>query len=347
MTSISLIAERINQIAPRYLFGRLPETRKRLTNKPRVSSVIFNTANKSVNEAKGWACHSGGREELQFNIGHEANGQELRYGVAFSLETSPSMFDITVFNPKIALFNEYLRFHREELEDLRMWITRTGKNGQDVLVSPRSALRPIVDSEAVRGNFLFFGRTQPANAIDYEEIGRTFDRLFPLYCFVENDKKVFSPSSFQIEILPFQFREGVTVGSESSCRTGKAGLLTVALRSNQIKGLLVEMLRNSLTEALLGDEIPSGNGGQIDLVAELSTGRYVFYEIKPADFARDAIRQALPQLLEYAYRKGGVEAERLVVVSQAPLDPDSEEFLAKLREKGFPVWYQQIAINSK
>ena len=108
----------------------------------------------------------------------------------------------------------------------------------------------------------------------------------------------------------------------------------------------MELLRNGLTNALIGDEIPSGNGGRIDLVAELSIGRYIFYEIKPADLARDAIRQALPQLLEYAYRKGGIEAERLVIVSQAPLDQDSAEFLAKLREKGLPVCYQQIVIST-
>jgi hypothetical protein len=299
-----------------------------------------------VNEAEGWACHSGGRDELQFNIGHESYGQELRYGVAFSLETSPSMHDITVFYPKIDRFNDYIRFHRDELEDLRMWIARKDKNGQDVSISPRSALRPIVDSEAKRGNFIFFGKTQAADSVDYEEIGRTFDRLFPLYYSVENDKEAVLPYSFQSEILPFQFREGVTVGSESSFRTNKAQLSTVALRSNQIKGPLVELLRNGLTNALIGDEIPSGNGGRIDLVAELSIGRYIFYEIKPADLARDAIRQALPQLLEYAYRKGGIEAERLVIVSQAPLDQDSAEFLAKLREKGLPVCYQQIVIST-
>jgi hypothetical protein len=99
MATISSIAERINQAAHGYEFGNLQEMRRRLKSKTRVPMTIFNTANKSVNDQQGWACHTGGREELQFNIGVETAGM-LRFGVAFSLETSRSMHHIELFYPK-------------------------------------------------------------------------------------------------------------------------------------------------------------------------------------------------------------------------------------------------------
>jgi hypothetical protein len=94
----------------------------------------------------------------------------------------------------------------------------------------------------------------------------------------------------------------------------------------------------------LGDEIPSGSGGRIDMVRALPSGEYDFYEIKPAVAARHAIREALPQLLEYAYRPGGVEARELIVVSQATLDDDSERFLRGWREKGLPLHYLHVPL---
>jgi len=94
----------------------------------------------------------------------------------------------------------------------------------------------------------------------------------------------------------------------------------------------------------MGDEIASGNGGRIDLVALLPSGKYDYYEIKPAIIAKHAIREAVPQLLEYAYRAGGKEPRRLVIVSQAPLDPDSNDFLEVLRGKGLPFHYLHIPL---
>lgn len=56
-----------------------------------------------------YAFHSGGRDELQFNIGFDrfADGAEaLRAGVAFSLETSRSLPTIDPLVPKVRRFND-------------------------------------------------------------------------------------------------------------------------------------------------------------------------------------------------------------------------------------------------
>jgi hypothetical protein len=58
-----------------------------------------------------WTFHLGGRDELQFNLGFESDHEKgsLRYGVAFSLETSRSLLDIAPLLKKLAFFNDYLR----------------------------------------------------------------------------------------------------------------------------------------------------------------------------------------------------------------------------------------------
>lgn len=339
MTKISVIATEINKIAHSFDFGKLPEIRKRLTGK-NVHSMIFNVKNKSVNDEEGWAFHTGGREELQFNIGFEKEEKRFRFGVAFSLEPSRDMHDIAPFRSKIDRFNEYIRLNASDLDSFRMWIWRKNE-----IIKYDSAVRAITDSEVQMPNFIFLGKAVPLDSINNSEIGHTFDKLLPLYCFVESaqtseslhEKEAFNP--------PFEFKERLIIGKTHTSKSVTAGLLNIAMLSNQIKAKLCEELRKADSTLKLGDEIPSGNGGKIDLVSLFPSGQYEFYEIKPAILARHAIREALPQLLEYAYRRGGVNAQRLVIVSQEKLDDDSSDFLKTLRSKGFPVYYHQIPLD--
>jgi hypothetical protein len=321
MPSISNIATAINEIAPSFEFGKLQQIRKRLKGMRRVPSVIFNISRKSVNEGEGWAFHTGGREELQFNIGIEKEEHRFRFGVAFSLEPSPSMTDISLFLPKIDRFNDYVRINSRELDVFRMWIRRDNE-----IIKPDTAVRPIIDSEVEMPNFIFLGKAVPIGSIDTSQIARTFDQLLPLYCFVEAPSQDGPASGTPLADAPFAFREGVASGSIAASKILSPGLISVELRSNQIKAKLCAELRKGSPVIKLGDEIPSGNGGRIDLVCLLPSGEYDFYEIKPAVLARYAIREALPQLLEYSYRRGGTEAKKLFIVSQGRLDDDSRDY---------------------
>jgi len=66
-------------------------------------------------------------------------------------------------------------------------------------------------------------------------------------------------------------------------------------------------------------KLPNGIGGRIDTVVS-QDGGYWFYEIKTAMSARACIRDALAQLLEYAYWPGAREASRLIIVGEPELD---------------------------
>ena len=338
MTSISAIATAINELAPDHPIGKLQELRTKMKQLKRTASVIFDISRKSVNEKEGWAFHTGGREEIQFNIGIERKQDRFRFGVAFSLEPSRSLHDIAPLLPKIERFNEFVRNNFEALDPFRMWVWRKNE-----IIKNDTAVRQITSDEREMPSFIFLGKAVPITAIDVPEVVRTLGELLPLYYFVESGPSANGVPQFPASHLPFAFREGVTIGESNSSRRRPQDSIDVELRSNQIKRILCEKLKNE-TALKLGDEIPSGNGGKIDLVGSLPSGEFDFYEIKPAIFARHAIREALPQLLEYSFRRGGKAARRLIIVSQAPLDRDSDDFLAILRAKGFPIYYQQVLL---
>jgi hypothetical protein len=338
MESITAIAQAINEGAKRHRIGQLQELRKQMKGLKSVRSVIFDKSKRSVNETEGWAFHTGGREELQFNIGIERHANRFRFGVAFSLEPSRSLPDIAPLLPKIERFNEYTRNNSSDFASFRMWIWRNA-----TIVKSDTAVRQITEDEIKVPNFIFLGKAVPINSIDVSEVLETFDQLLPLYGFVEAASLEPGWTPRPGDWPPFQFREGVKLSDIDTSVRQAQGEIDVVLRSKQIMRQLLKQLRNQM-RIKLGSEIPSGNGGKIDLVGLLPSGEYDFYEIKPALLARHAIREALPQLLEYAYRKGGHQARRLLIVSQAPLDHDSDNFLNTLRAKGLPIFYEQIVL---
>lgn len=340
MKSISAIATSINELAHEHEFGGFQALRSQLRGSNRVRSVIFDINKKSVNEQEGWAYHTGGREELQFNIGFEEPRSRFRYGVAFSLEPSRAFTNIDPLRPKIERFNEFVRLNPAALANYRMWVWKN-----DHIIKEDTAVRTITDDEIEQPNFIFMGRSGPIDQIDGTEILNCFRDLLEIYRFVEAES---GTKLQQIEstlgVAPFLFQERLSIGEGSTLGQQAQKGIAITLRSNQIKSRLCEILK-AANSGKLGDEIPSGNGGRIDLVCLLPSGEYDFYEIKPSTIAKHAIREALPQLLEYAYRSGGHKPRRLMIVSQAPLDEVSRAFLETLRTMGLPIHYQHVAIN--
>lgn len=101
------------------------------------------------------------------------------------------------------------------------------------------------------------------------------------------------------------------------------------LRHNAIQAELFAHLKKQFER--VKTECPTGTGGFADAVAWLPDGRCQLYEIKVAESAVEVIRQAMGQLLEYAFRKGGLEPVRLFAVGEPQVDELSLEFLSRLR----------------
>ena len=59
---------------------------------------------------------------------------------------------------------------------------------------------------------------------------------------------------------------------------------------------------------------------------------------------RGCLREAIGQLLEYAFWPGAQEAKRLIVVGETAIDRDAAKYLCRLKERfSLPIEYEQLA----
>jgi hypothetical protein len=80
-----------------------------------------------------------------------------------------------------------------------------------------------------------------------------------------------------------------------------------------------------------------------DVVVRINQ-EYWFFEIKTPGSPRHCIREAVGQLLEYAYWPGAPEVTRLIVVGAGPLDETGQSYLASLRSRfHLPIDYEQVS----
>lgn len=146
---------------------------------------------------------------------------------------------------------------------------------------------------------------------------------------------------------PFLFKAGHTprktgrVARRQSQSEQEAELL-----HNEIQTALYRKLVKKFGEASVGTEQATGLGTSVDLVVQHEDYR-VFYEIKIASTVRACVRQALPQLLEYAYWRCSDDlARRLVIVGTFEMTPDVRAYLHFLRERfDIPIWYKRFVLK--
>lgn len=326
MHLLAQIAEEINKKANEYDVGKLQSIRKQIGGLSRLpSSQLFDQ--RTVFEEWGW--HYGGRKELQFNIGIE--GDNLRYGVAFSLECSQSLPSIDVLIPKIALFNEYLAEYGEQFTDLRMWHYQDGRSNDYM---PSS-----IPQELVReGVFIFLGGKQNKNCVNYPLVLETLDRLLPLYLFTEQaGNQVYATTQGH----GFQFKAGCSIKASSTSGSIAEKNLNILLRHNDLQYRLYKELSEIYGKKNVGTEV-NVNGLSIDLVVKRED-EYWFYEIKTASTVKACIRQAFGQIMEYSYWPGHQQATKLVIAGEPVATEDESKYLDFLRKEfNIPIEYREI-----
>lgn len=330
--TIEQIAQDLNSLAVNFQIGGLQGIRKQLKSLERTPSRnIFSSSTIDSD----WAFHIGGRTELQFNIGNETiNGQRcLRYGVAFSLEPSQTLPDISLLFPKIKRFNEYLRLYPEEFDNYYLWHWEERR-------SPISQERIIHPCIAKSGSFIFFGKYSLCQNYTADTVLSTFDELLSLYKYVEgavgaeplqntNDSGfTFSPNTFQ--------RTGSTRFTQAEKQ------IDVNLRHNVIQEALIRRLVSQFGQGNIASEISSGISNKVDVVLK-NDNEYWFYEVKTGGSARACIREALGQLLEYSFWPGAQAAAKLIVVGEPPLDENAVSYIDTLGDLfSLPITYEQL-----
>jgi hypothetical protein len=331
--TITEIAEQLNERCSGRPIGNLQQIRSQRTGKRLLTHNLFDS--RSVFEDAGYAYHVGGRTEIQYNFGED--DEAFRYGIAFSLEPSRNLPDFTVLVPNITRFNEFLRTYPDEFADLEMWHYSDGERSTNYPPAP-------IPSELVRaGAFIFLGKLEAESEIDCDRILDLFDRLLPLYRFVEGD------STFPVltDNAKFVFNSGCSQKSRSTTASSVERTVDVSLRHNELQLALFEILRKKYGDKEVGSELDNGAGARVDVVVRRNSG-FWFYEIKTAGSSRGCIREALAQLIEYSLWPGAQEAERLIIVGEPTLDKDSRSYLARLnRDFNLPIEYQQLDMESR
>lgn len=149
-----------------------------------------------------------------------------------------------------------------------------------------------------------------------------------------DDAEFFSEGDEEGPSTPFHFTPG-----HSPKKTGvidiapKASIGKARLLHNEIQTQLYTELVKEHGAASVGTEVPSGHGATaIDLVVK--TAKFCwFYEIKTAPSVKACIRQAIPQLLEYAYWDGKRgRCDKLIIVGPKPITKAAETYLEFLRK---------------
>lgn len=114
---------------------------------------------------------------------------------------------------------------------------------------------------------------------------------------------------------------------------------------NRIQTALFEHLKSLHGEANVGTEISTGRRTLVDAVVKHDT-QYTFYEIKTSQSVRQCIRDALGQLLEYAYFGNPVSVKELVVVSPYKTNSEVNRYLSALRKQyRLPIYYRQFDMD--
>jgi hypothetical protein len=116
--------------------------------------------------------------------------------------------------------------------------------------------------------------------------------------------------------------------------------IEVDLRHNALQTELVHVLEGKFPKEHIHTEFNVAGSDRVDVAIETDEG-CLFCEIKIAPHARAALRQAVGQLIEYAYWPAESRVTRWWVVSEPRPTADEITYLKAIREKyGVSLYYQ-------
>jgi hypothetical protein len=337
MKTLHDMVKEINAAAVDYAMRDFQEIRRKIHGLSHTKTAEIFTSQTTQDDR---AFHSGGRKEIQFNIGFEGNENDwLRFGLAFSLEPSQALPDPLILKPKVLKLNEYIQENQSELEDTRFWYYFEDQR------SPTLPVTPVSEHLIRVGTFLFWGKMAERDIVQPQEVLFLFDRFLPIYEFVEGNvilKK--RPAELH---KGFQFSPGCSVKAEVAIQRSQAATKAITLRHNKLQETLHSILTQKYGKDNVGTENDTGRGSRVDLVVRNGNG-HTYYEIKTSPDVRECLREGIAQLFEYSYWPGGSEAEALVVVSDNPFTADARRYLVTLRERfHLPIFYQYLDLTNE
>lgn len=334
--NLKTVTSQLNQRAFAHPIGRLQEIRAELHHGGSGGNIFWPASTKD-----DYAFHYGGRRELQFNIAWDdvVRDGQLRHGVAFSFNRNQNLTKpVEVLRHKVERFNKFMRLRPDRFGDMRMWHFNPKEDKQIHPYKPQ----PIPKKLQIEGVFVFLGKLQPSHRINYELILNDFDRLLELYKFTEggHESHVIS-MPVQVEI-----RSGFKPKASAAIASQLRKQWQVILRHNKLQEALWRKLKSQFGTRNVIPEFSNVGGTRADIVVLRNNGNW-FYEIKTSDSARECVREALGQILEYAFWPPATQAvSRLIIVGEAVVDEQCKKYLQVLNRRfRMPVEYQRIRVK--
>lgn len=337
-TFSAFILEVLNPLLQQRPAGQIQEFRRRIYGFPRVASRLVFSRHTVFDD---YAYHNGGRKELQINIGIEPKN-ELRHGVAFSFRIDRNLTNLEELSPWLTAFNECSETRRGTLGDMRLWHwPHKGDRSEDRPAGP-------IPHEWIEPNsFVFFGKRQPLSRQmpDLDRITDDLDRLFELYRHVACAATNRTDATLLDEPSPaLDFRPGFNAKPSFTTQTHSEMVSDVDLRHNRMQEHLYNVLVSRYGKDSVGTENMTTSGGRIDVVVRHGD-EYSYYEIKAGNSPRACLREALGQLLEYAFWPSLLprEIRELIVVGETPMDEHAKSYLEDLRQRfHLPIAYESL-----
>jgi hypothetical protein len=171
------------------------------------------------------------------------------------------------------------------------------------------------------------------------------------YQFIKNRVGTIAPiddSSIQLN-RKFSFKPGKGLKSTKtrvSVREKKT--VEIVPVHDTIQNELYHILVNQYGQHNVSYEGDTGMRTKIDLVVHVDKAKYALYEVKSYPSVMISIRNAIGQLLEYAYWPEAIsEISELIIVSHIPIDNMAINYLDYLRKSGIKIHYQHYNLETK
>ena len=150
------------------------------------------------------------------------------------------------------------------------------------------------------------------------------------------------PSGFQTISKGFEFSSGHSPGKKKMDRRTRDKKKEIDNYHNQIQTKVYSVLTEMYGKRNVGTENHLGNQERVDVIVQKKKG-FTFYEIKTSSTAKAAIREALGQIMAYAFWPDKNIADKLVIVSTIKPKRETRIYMERLRnEFKLPIYYQHF-----
>lgn len=144
----------------------------------------------------------------------------------------------------------------------------------------------------------------------------------------------------------FTFKPGHNPGKIETVTKSKGGKKDKSLFHNKIQTNIFNILEKKHKKGNVGTENELGYQTKVDIVVKTKTS-FIFYEIKTSQTAKAAIREAIGQIIEYAYWPDQKNAEKLVIVAPPSATDETKIYITRLRKKfNLPIFYQEYDVKN-